>query len=191
MQVTDKFIIIGFALIGALLKYIDASFDENKSTSINTALAGAAALATWLSLSFYDMISANILLAVLLASLFSGKADNAVFKISGIVALLFFAAYAEPLFSVLALLSLLGAVDEKANDYADRNAVKNKALNILFKHRVAMKIGIAILYLLGSVKFVHFIAFLLFDFSYDSVGFLTRKAVLAQKTANPAFEEGQ
>lgn len=191
MQVMDKFIIIGFALIGSLLKYIDTSFDEDKFADINTALAGAAALAIWIFLSFYDTISANILLAVLLASLFSGKADNVVFKISGMAALLFFAVFVKPLFSVLVLLSFLGAIDEKANDYADRNAVKNKALSVLFRHRFAMKIGAAILYFLGSVNSIHFIAFLLFDVSYDAVGFLSRKAMLAQKTANLALEEGK
>jgi hypothetical protein len=187
MQVEDKVVITGFALVGALLKYIDASFDENEFTSINTVLAAAVALAIWLFLSSYDTISANILAAILLSALFSGKVDNKVFKISSIAALFFFAAYAEPLFSVLVFLSLLGTVDEKANDYADKNAMKNRALSALFKHRAAMKAGVAILYLKGEVNFVHLIAFMLFDVSYDAVSFSIRK--LTQKTANPALEE--
>lgn len=181
-----------FALIGGGIKYIDEAFDEEiYSKKIATAVA-AILLVLWIGISILDTTSATILLAVLLGVLFTGKIDNSVFgaSTSAIVASLAF--MEKVIFLPLLVLTFTGIIDEKGNDYVDTHQT-NKIIAFFFLHRFTMKVGLLALSLAGVFAIQYLLAFLLFDISYDTVGFFSSESkkelelskTLGTETAHP------
>ncbi len=172
-MVEVSLIIAVFLLIGAGLKYIDEAFDEenlNKTTA--TILAGIL-LILWIGLSYLDIGSRTILLAILLGVLLTGKIDNLVFASS--TALIFgsFVFVERIAMFPLIMLALTGVIDEKGNDYVDANKTHG-LISFFFLHRFTMKTGLAALTIGGIFPYYYLLAFLLFDMSYDTIGYLTK-----------------
>lgn len=169
---SQSVIILAFALIGAGLKYIDDAFDEDIfSKRIATTLIAPILVVIWVFLSISDSISATLLFSILFAVLLTGKIDNLVFKMSSIVLILILALtrMLNLLWIPLFILTTMGVVDEKGNDYVENN----KALKLgkfLFSHRFCMKIGVLCLCIFSLLPWLYLFAFLALDLSYDLVG---------------------
>lgn len=129
-------------------------------------------LVLWIGLSMLDLAAATILLSVLIGVLFTGKIDNTVFGAStaAIVGSLSF--LQRVIFLPLLFLSAAGIIDEKGNDYVDTHN-SNKIIEFFFLHRFTMKISIFALCFAGFFSMIYFLAFLLFDISYDTIGFIS------------------
>jgi hypothetical protein len=129
-------------------------------------------LVLWIGLSLLDTASATILLSVLIGVLFTGKIDNSVFGAStaAIVGSLSF--LQRVVFLPMLFLSAAGIIDEKGNDYVDTHN-SNKIIEFFFLHRFTMKIGLFALCIAGFYSMIYFLAFLLFDISYDTIGFIS------------------
>lgn len=167
-------IIIVFAVIGAGLKYIDTVFDEellNKKIAI--AIAPVIML-IWIWLSLYDTISATILFAILFAVLLTGKVDNLVFFLSSVALVTIFGLFIDVLWIPLLILTIVGIIDEKGNDYADTHTTTN-ICKFFFLHRFSMKMCMFCLCMFSIFPWVYLIAFLAFDLSYEIVGCCGRK----------------
>ena len=121
------FFLLSYTILGAGIKYIDASFDE-KVFSKKKALVFAPLLGIlWAYTMLINEISTTILLAVILAVLIKGKIDNyahlfglttiAVFSIL----IIFFIDGNEFMILPLMLLTSAGLIDEVGNDVIEYN----------------------------------------------------------------------
>lgn len=166
-------LLAAYALIGGGLKYIDDAFDEGVHSRRLASVLAIILVVLWIALSALDPYSATILTAVLLGVLFSGKIDNWVFTAStgAIVLTVVLLARENLLLLPLALLTIFGIIDEKGNDYVDRNKT-SAALRFFFAHRFALKLALLALCIASLLPFAYFIAFLCFDIAYDTVGFI-------------------
>lgn len=181
------FIFIGFAVIGAGLKYIDIVFDEGELNKKIAIMIAPLITIISICLSFYDAISATILFSILFAVLLSGKIDNLVFLLSSssfiaITTFMIHFSWINILLLPLIILVAMGIVDEKGNDYVDTHNI-TKTWKFLFMYRFCMKIGMFILCLFSIFQWVYLIAFLVFDASYEIVGYYGEKA----KMYNPNY----
>ncbi|GBE19244.1 MAG TPA: hypothetical protein ENH13_01600 [Euryarchaeota archaeon] len=126
----------------------------------------------WIGISILDTTAATILLSVLLGVLFTGKIDNTVFGASTSAIVVSLAFLEKVIFLPLLALTITGIIDEKGNDYVDSHKT-NKVIAFFFLHRFTMKIGLLTLSLAGIFAIQYMLAFLLFDISYDTVGFFS------------------
>jgi hypothetical protein len=164
-------IILAFALIGAGLKYIDDAFDEGIFSKRIATLIAPILVVIWVCLSISDSISATLLFSILFAVLLTGKIDNRVFKMCSITLILMLALtrMLNLLWIPLFILTTMGVVDEKGDDYVENN----KALQwgkFFFSHRCCMKIGVLGLCIFSLLPWLYLFAFLALDLSYDLVG---------------------
>lgn len=167
------FLVLAFALIGGGLKYVDDAFDEGLYSKKRATGVAGLLVVLWIALSLLDAYSATILTAVLLGVLLSGKVDNPPFKVSALLIVLTTLTLADGsiLLLPLAVLTVFAVLDEKGNDYVDRNRVSWK-IGFFFAHRFAFKLALLAVCALSMVPFLYFLAFLCFDIAYDSVGLL-------------------
>lgn len=176
LSIMQYTVILGFAVIGGGLKFIDDAFDEdifNKKTAI---LLAPLLIIIWIGLSVADPISATVLFSILFSVLLTGKIDNFVFKIST-SALILFAVLTgrfNSLWIPLLVLIAMGLLDEKGNDYVDGNKT-NKVAEFFFLHRFSMKLGILVLCASSIIPWLYFFAFLIFDIAYDSIGMIGQR----------------
>ena len=170
-QIAQLGIVVCFAIIGAGLKYIDDSLDEERYSKRKAAVIAMVVAILWVWLSLFDSISATILLAILLGVLITGKIDNWLLKVSAVCVLLItlLAQILNLLWAPLVFLVLMGIVDEKGNDYVD-NYNANKSVCFFFTYRFCMKIGMLSLCLLSVLPWLDLLAFLAFDSAYALIG---------------------
>lgn len=181
-------LIAGYALIGGLIKYIDQAFDlEIFNKKIATLLAIPTAILMGLFMALNDS-SATIFFAVVLGVALTRKIDNIAFQTGLfflILAPIIFSEYVKIQWLPFALLLSAGVADEYTSDWADLKIKKRtfdeamniktptnarqKILEMLFEHRVIMKIMVFLLVITGVFKPVYIIAFLAFDFSYKAI----------------------
>lgn len=180
-----------FGAIGGGLKYIDEAFDEGVFSREMAALLAPVIVGLWIALSAMDGTSATILLAILAGVVVCGKVDNKVFQ-GGTVALvggLLLSGRFQMLWLPFAVLTLLGVLDERGNDYVDGHEAP-RALEFFFLHRFSMKVGCIALYGASYLAWYHVVGFLAFDTAYDAVGALG--AQIALKTgARREAQEGE
>ena len=175
---SQSVIILAFALIGAGLKYIDDAFDEDILSKRIAALIALILVVIWVCLSIFDSISATLLFSILFAVLLTGKIDNLVFKMSSIalISILALTRMFNLLWIPLFILTTMGVVDEKGDDYV----ANNKALKVgkvFFSHRCCMKIGVLGLCIFALLPWLYLLAFLALDVSYELVGTVDKIAV--------------
>jgi hypothetical protein len=164
-------ILIAFAIIGGGLKFIDEAFDNNIFNKNIAILLAPLLVVLWIWLTMIDRISGVILLSILFSVLSTGKIDNFVFKTSAMALLLFYVIFAEfgSLWIPLLALIAMGLLDEKGNDYVDKNKT-HKSVEFFFLHRFSMKLGIFAICAISIFPWFYFFAFLAFDISYDAIG---------------------
>jgi len=163
-------LIIAFAIIGAGLKYIDCAFDEDVFNKRIAIAIVPVILVVWIYISILDAFAATILFAVLYAVLLSGKVDNVAFLMSAVVLLLILTIMINIIWLPLVALTLFGIMDEKGHDYIDTHRVNNIYI-YLFKYRLCMKLCLFCLCACSVFPWIYVIAFLVFDISYETVGF--------------------
>lgn len=179
-------LILGYALLGVGLKYIDQAYDVgvfNKKIAKLVAIPCGILMA---SLIIFDSSSAIILMAMLIGLALTRKIDNIAFYIgTGIVILLpiIFHDTLKIEWLPFGILILAGIIDELGNDWADRRVLKrlikhttqknekNKKFTYklgekFFLNRFMMKIAVFFLALFNFFAWIYFIAFLLFDTMY-------------------------
>jgi hypothetical protein len=173
------FFILSYTILGAGIKYIDASFDE-KVFSKKKALVFAPLLGIlWAYTMLINEISTTILLAVILAVLIKGKIDNYAHLFGLItitvfsILIIFFIDGNEFMILPLMLLTSAGLIDEVGNDVIEYN---KKFLKIgrfryrftlyFFGRRYLLKVAILYVVLLGIFPWYFLIAFILFDEAY-------------------------
>ncbi len=167
----ELFLLVSFPFLGALLAAIDAAFDR---AAFSKRAAFLLAIPTALLFAFTMLSSApaaTILMAVLLSCLLGRKVDNLAFFVGAIivVAVLYWASAFSFLIAPLIVLTIAGVLDEVGNNYADKNTVKVKFVELFFRYRFFMKIAVLAFALLGAFEMVYFAAFLLFDIAYGRV----------------------
>jgi len=167
----DFWIVVSFAAIGAGLKAVDLSFDEDlfsRRVALVLSIPGALLFAfTTLS----DAQSATILIAVILGCLFARKIDNVAFVMgTAIVAVLFAAlsAFSLILLAPLVALALFGILDELGNNFVDRKRLRGAA-GFFLGHRFFMRFGMLAIALFGVFDWLHFAAFICLDAAYESI----------------------
>ena len=163
-------IVIAFAIIGFGLKYIDDAFDEETFSKRIAVLMAPILVILWIRLSVSDSFSATVLFAILFAVLLSGKVDNLTFKLSAIalIAVLFLTMMPRFSYGPLIILTVMGVVDEKGNDYVDTHQTYG-IRERFFAHRCSMKVGTLSLCLASVLPWRYLIAFLAFDTAYEFV----------------------
>jgi hypothetical protein len=163
-------IITAFAVIGFGLKYIDDAFDEEVFSKKIAMLIAPILVVIWACLSIRDSISATVLFAILSAVLLSGKVDNLIFKLSSIalVAILFLTQMLHFSLVPLFVLTVMGIIDEKGNDYVDSHKIHEVGV-FFFAHRCSMKVGALGLCTVSLLPWIYLIAFLAFDTAYEFV----------------------
>lgn len=176
-------VVFAFILIGAGLKFIDETFDSGIFNKKATYFLAPILVGIWIVMAAYEPAPATILYSILFAVLLADKVDNIIFKGSALVLLLFFAftGALSYLWLPLAMLTILGLIDEKGNDYVDR-LCRNKVLEIFFLHRFSMKLGVFALCVLSFFPWIYFIAFLAFDIAYDTVGMVGNWMVMIRES---------
>jgi hypothetical protein len=163
-------IIIAFAIIGFGLKYIDDAFDEELFSKNVAVLMAPILVLTWVCLSIFDSISATVLFSILLAVLLSGKVDNVIFIASSIalIVILFLTQVVHFSLIPLLVLTVMGIVDEKGNDYVDGHKTREVG-EFFFSHRCGMKVGTLSLCIATLLPWLYLVAFLAFDTAYEVV----------------------
>ena len=197
-MINDVILLIGYAILGAGIKYIDMAYDDNmfnKTTANIIALISAAIMG---ALIITDQTSAVIFMAIITAAILTGKTDNDTFKICATGMILTYLLSRMTLTgddfitteNAIALTTLIisGVLDEKGNDWYDRkrNALikpiwitiqEEGIIEKFFKHRGLMKITVLWLCIIGYFNFIYFIAFILFDLAYDLVNFIGKNMI--------------
>ncbi len=172
------FIELAFGILGGGIKFVDDALDEgifNKKIAI---MLTPFLVALWIFLCIQNKYAATILTAILLSVILGGKIDNKVFLFCTLAIIGAILIFGNGLMWIpLIFLALLGVIDEKGNDYVDRKRT-NIITDFFFKHRMTMKLGIFILYLLNIIPLNYALAFLLFDIAYDAVGFTGKYKVM-------------
>lgn len=163
-------IIIAFAIIGFGLKYIDDAFDEELFSKSVAVFMAPLLVLIWVCLSLFDSISATVLFSILLAVLLSGKVDNVLFIVSSIALIVILFLTQMVHFSLIPLLVLtaMGIVDEKGNDYVDSHKTREVG-EFFFSHRCGMKVGTLSLCIATLLPWLYLVAFLAFDTAYEVV----------------------
>jgi len=186
-------IIIAFAIIGAGLKYIDDTFDEDMFSKKIAVLIAPIIVIVAVILAIKDAASQTILFSILLAVLIGGKVDNLVFKLSSIAFLLLlflpsFGLYGtfNFLWIPLVIITITGVIDERGNDYIDKNKT-NELTNFFFEHRFSMKIGMLTVCAFQFLPWLYLLAFLAFDGAYESVKIFGKISVASQKEKKSAY----
>lgn len=158
-----------FAVLGAGLKAVDRAYDEGDLDRRLAFFIAPLLAVIWVHLSISNALSATILGAIFLSSLLTRKIDNPAFKIAALIVAAAFLVWGYPM-AVLPLLflTLLGALDEIANGYGDRN--KTHGFEAFFlKHRFGMKGGVLLLYASSVIDLTHVLALLSFDLAYETM----------------------
>lgn len=182
-------LIVGYAVIGGLIKYIDQAFDIdvfNKKTALFMAIPTSILMALFMAL---NDSSATIFFALVLGLALTKKIDNLAFQIGLfflIMIPIFFGDYVKVQWLPFALLFMTCIGDEYTNDWVDNKikkrmydealglkkeeiTLKQKILEMLFEHRILMKLMVAVLVVIGIFKLVYLLSFLAFDFTYKAV----------------------
>lgn len=181
-------LILGYAVIGGLIKYIDQAFDIdvfNKKIAKFLAIPTAILMALFMAL---NDSSATIFLAIVLGLALTKKIDNIAFQV-GLFFLItipvFFGEYVKVQWLPFTLLFMACIGDEYTNDWSDlkikkrlydealgmanKTTAKQKTLEILFQHRVLMKLMVILLAIIGIFQPIYLAAFFAFDITYKLV----------------------
>lgn len=182
-------LVLGYAVIGGLIKYIDQAFDIDvfsKKTAKFLAIPTAILMALFMAL---NDSSATIFFAIVLGLALTKKIDNIAFQIGLFFLIMipvFFGEYVKVQWLPFSLLFIACIGDEYTNDWADLKikkrmydealglkkeqiTLKQKILEMLFEHRILMKLMVAVLAVVGIFQPVYLLAFLAFDFAYKAV----------------------
>lgn len=173
-MVSDYLHLFLFALLGAGLKTIDDIYDMGVLNRRVAYILAPPLIGIWVYLSHYNVGFATILGAIILSSLIAGKLDNGVFKFSAAIILLIGLAWGWGVSAFpLLFLMVLGVLDEFLDGYGESH--RELRGGVLLKHRLGMKGGVILLYILSVVEVVHVLALLFFDLAYDIVSATTLK----------------
>lgn len=182
------FLVVAYALIGSGMKYADQAFDLGVfSKRAATIMAIPGAILVGLLMAINDS-SATIFFAIILGVALTKKIDNIAFQMGLFFLILvpiFFSEYIQVQWLPFVILLMAGVADEYTSDWADSKikqrfydeareikrkiTLKQQILEMLFEHRILMKLMLLILILVGIFKPIYFIAFLAFDLSYKAV----------------------
>lgn len=179
---------LSYALLGSGMKYVDQAFDLDvfsKKTATLMAIPGAILMGLLMAT---NGSSATIFLAIVIGLALTRKVDNIAFQTGLfflILAPIFFSSIIQIQWIPFALLFSAGIADEYTSDWADLKIkkrtieealskgkptpIKQKILEMLFEHRIIMKIMVLLLVLAGLFQPIYLLAFLAFDLSYKAV----------------------
>jgi uncharacterized membrane protein YgaE (UPF0421/DUF939 family) len=167
------FLLASFAFIGAGIKYIDCVYDEGVFDKRVAVVLGLVCGILMGYLIGSDAQASSIFLAVIVGVAITRKIDTNPFFLGAILA------FAVPLFLTknimidwfpTAALVFGGVVDEIGNNRADLGMINSKFLKTFFHYRISMEIVMLLLTAFGVFEPIYFLAFLLFDLSYHSIG---------------------
>lgn len=167
-------LVLGYALIGGGLKYIDQVYDVH---IFDKKLASALALLCGIimgTLIAVDWASSVILTSIILGVLFAGKIDNKDFITVTVLSFaipFLYTLFINPnyqfqalmLYSIISLV-LLGIGDELLDKIGDKKHIKMLTI------RPLLKLGVLALAIMGIFDYEHFLAFIGFDTAYMLVG---------------------
>ncbi len=193
------FILISFGILGAGIKYIDAAYDE-KTFNKKIALCAAPFLGIlWAYTMIMNPVAATILLSVVIGVFFKGKIDNFA-HLAGLVvilAIIFFTGV-QLLIIPLIILGLAALLDEFGNDFIDKrkdkmdvNKLTHKFVISFFNQRWVLKVAILGLCITGSVPILFFLAMIVFDYSYVSVGIYSQSKQITKPLVKPIANSEQ
>jgi len=159
-------LIILFTILGAGIKYIDNTFDENK---YDEKLATFIACILGLLMAYTIHLSsesATILLSMLIGLLIAKKIDNVAFLLGYIIAvsgslMLGFDIVIIPFIIFI----FANIIDEFCNDLVDKNNY-NIVIESFFKYRFTLKVCVLIAVIFSSLNFLAILYILSFDVSY-------------------------
>ncbi|MCI5867750.1 MAG: hypothetical protein SOZ23_06715 [Methanosphaera sp.] len=169
------------------MKLSDEFMDEagNKKLAIITDIL---CVIFTLLVSVTNSDAACIFLSILIGTALASKVDSINHIISAILFIVILAIAGFPHFSLVCLVvcTIAAFVDEKGNDYSDKQIENNKGgfITTFFKYRYALKIAVLLFSLIGIVNMylpgsmfcnfnfsaITFVDFLLFDLSYEFIG---------------------
>ena len=178
--ITYVFFIVGYALVGGGIKYIDDAFDENTYNKRTAMLLSPVIAVLWVFLMVLSAPSATILGAIFLSVALRKKIDTialqvgAVAVIAGVV-LLYLYRVLDFRFGPLVFLTVAGILDEIGNDFVDRHVSVRGFIYYFFEYRFVLKIAVFALAYMGFYGWEYFFAFLGFDLAYAWVGHYSEK----------------
>jgi len=182
------FLVVAYALIGSGMKYVDQAFDFgvfSKKSAIIMTIPGAILVGMLMAI---NDSSATIFFAIILGVALTKKIDNIAFQMSLFFLMLvpiFLSEYVKVEWLPFVLLFMAGVADEYTSDWADSKikqriydttrdikrkiTLKQQILEMLFEHRIIMKLVILLLIVFRVFHPIYLIAFLAFDLSYTAV----------------------
>lgn len=158
-----------FAALGGGISYIDRVYDDAMFSKKKAVVLAPLLVIIWLFLAASHKAYATLLLAILFASLMTGKVDTPIFKGSAALLLIGLLVYWPGiLWPSVVILMILGIIDEVGNDYADRKQ-ETGIVEFFFTHRFCMKLGVLGLAVVSWLPWMAFAAIMAFDIAYDGV----------------------
>jgi hypothetical protein len=177
------FMIISYFIIGFLLKFVDASFDDklfSKKKSFALMILGAIFAAFLMIISDETKI---VFIAFILGLILAKKIDNYAFITAAFVCFaLFFLAGGtiEIIFlnkEIFLILFLSILFEERINYKKDKwfKTKKGKTFSFIFEYGLMVKLAGFISFIIISFNPTYFLAVLLFDIEYDLMILITHK----------------
>jgi hypothetical protein len=177
------YIIAGYALLGAGIKYIDQAYDLGVFSKPKANLVAVLCGILMAYLIVTDPPSTAIFLAIVLSLAITRKIDNIAFYIGTVLVILlpvFFDGVINIPWIPFGVLVLSGITDELGNDWADKRTnkrlvdfslgngtkFKHKFAEKFFLHRFSMKFAVTFLVLFSFFELTYFFAFIAFDLMY-------------------------
>ncbi len=167
-------LILGFGLLGALIKYIDQAYDVGIFDKKKAIFFGVLCGLLMGSFVIFDYIAGLLLLSFVIFALITKKVDNPPFYIITILSFLIpsiaglYGFKIEINWFVFGTFIFSGIIDEEGNRRSYRGKLPNQ-LSIFFRYRCFMKIVVFILALLNYYSLIYFIAFMAYDLAYLGV----------------------
>ena len=175
------FYLLSYPILGAGIKFIDAAYDDNTCSKKLALLIAPLLGILWGYTMFLNIFSATLLLAVVIGVFATGKIDNRA-HIIGMLTVILIILYMHVEFLLIPLVGFIvaGVVDELGNDFIDKkkahlnkHRLSHRFAILFFEHRWTLKVAVLGMVVLGVMPWYFFVAMVLFDYAYLSVGFLS------------------
>ncbi len=191
------YILIGYALLGAGIKYADQAYDIGVFNKRKANIVAVLTAILMVLLIVFDSPSTIILLSILFTVAITKKIDNIAFYIgTGILLLILLTAMflgigdqnVSLMWLPFSVLLFSGIIDEIGNDWSDvrckkkrmynlKNNLRNnfdnspikEFLEVFFAHRWTLKLTLFLLTVTTFFPYLYLIAFILFDLTYALV----------------------
>lgn len=178
-------LLLGYTFLGGAIKYVDMAYDDNVFSRRKAFIVAVISGIIGGYMMVADLNTTVIFSSILIGLALTKKIDNIAFACAtGIAAAIFVSGLLftpmeinlPALALLMGFLASMAIADEVGNDFADRHYFGGLQKKIMY-FRPAMKVGMLGLVALGFFNWIYFLAFMLFDGTYESITLLSKRVV--------------